>query len=403
MSAHGRPEALGPTARSAEGSATIRNVATLRAALVLPVLLLAAACSTKDLRSDKIQYESAAPPRTLEIPPDLSQLPRDDRFGVPENRGPVTASATAARAQTRTTGSADAGVAPTFANARIERDGNQRWLIVDNTPEQAFTVVLEFLPSIGLAIERQEPKLGIIETAWAENRAKLPQDIIRRTLGRLLDQVFSTGEQDRFRIRIERTAKNTAEIFVSHRGMVEVFTSQAQDSTKWQPRPSDPELEAEILQLLAQRFAAAGRTQTAAADAAPIVVPTQTLPELSRLVAADGGNPARVVIDEPFDRAWRRVGLALDRGGFTVEDRDRGKGVYFVRYLDPVLEQKQRDSQGWLSKLFGRDAKIEAQQFRVLVVAEGSRTVVTVQDREGKTDGGPTSGKILAQVNDQLR
>jgi len=380
-----------------------RSLAVLRAAFVLPVLLLAAACSTKDLRGDKIQYESAAPPKTLEIPPDLSQLPRDDRFGVPVNRGPVTASATAAQAQARSTSNADAGVAPTFPNARIERDGNQRWLVVDNSPEQAFTVVLEYLPALGLAIERQEPKLGLIETAWAENRAKLPQDIIRRTLGRLLDQVYSTGEQDKFRIRIERTAKNTAEIFVSHRGMIEVYTTAAADQTKWQPRPSDPELEAEILQLLAQRFAAPGRTQATAAGAAPVIVPTQTLPEMARLVPADSGGPARVVIDEPFDRAWRRVGLALDRGGFTVEDRDRAKGVYFVRYLDPVDEQKQRDGQGWLSKLFGRDAKIEAQQFRVLVTAEGTRTVVTVQDREGKTDGGPTSGKILAQVNEQLR
>jgi outer membrane protein assembly factor BamC len=364
--------------------------------------LLAAGCSTKDLRGDKIEYQSAAPPRTLEVPPDLSQLPRDDRFGVPQSRGPVTASAAAAsRAQARP---ADAGVAPNFPNARIERDGNQRWLAVESTPEQAFAVVVEYLPSIGLALERQDPKLGIVETVWAENRAKLPQDIIRRTLGRLIDQVFSTGEQDKFRVRIERTAKNTSEIFVSHRGMIEVFTSQAQDSTKWQPRPSDPELEAEILQMLAQRFAAPARTQTAAAAGAPAAVATAPVqPETSRMVAADGANPARVVIDEPFDRAWRRVGLALDRGGFTVEDRDRAKGVYFVRYIDPVAEQKQRDSQGFLSKLFGRDVKIEAQQFRVLVAAEGARSVVTVQDRDGKGDGGATSNKILAQVNDQLR
>jgi outer membrane protein assembly factor BamC len=379
-----------------------RSVACARAAAAALAALLAAGCSTKDLRGDKIEYQSAAPPRTLEVPPDLSQLPRDDRFGMPESRGPVTASAAAAsRAQARP---ADAGVAPSFPNARIEREGNQRWLAVETTPEQAFAVVVEYLPSIGLALERQDPKLGIVETAWAENRAKLPQDIIRRTLGRLIDQVFSTGEQDKFRVRIERTAKNTAEIFVSHRGMIEVFTSQAQDSTKWQPRPSDPELEAEILQMLAQRFAAPARTQTAAVAGAPAAVavaPAQ--PEISRLVAADGANPARVVIDEPFDRAWRRVGVALDRGGFTVEDRDRAKGVYFVRYIDPVAEQKQRDSQGFLSKLFGRDVKIEAQQFRVLVAAEGARTVVTVQDRDGKGDGGATSNKILAQVNDQLR
>lgn len=381
------------------------SAAFVRASCALLMAVLLAACSTADLRSDKIDYASAKPPSTLEVPPDLSQLPRDDRFAVPE-RGTVTAStvtaAAASRAQPRA--GAVATVAPAFANARIEREGNQRWLAVDVPPEQAFTVVLEYLPSIGLAIEREDPKLGIVETAWAENRANLPQDPLRKLLGRFAGMVYSTGEQDKFRVRIERTAKNTAEIFVSHRGMVEVFTSQAQDSTKWQPRPSDPELEAEVLQLLAQRFAAPARTQTAAAAAPSAASATQaTAPQVARYVPAGGASPARVVIDEPFDRAWRRVGLALDRGGFTVEDRDRNKGVYFVRYVDPVFEQKQRDRQGFFSKIFGRDVKIDAQQFRVLVGADGARTVVTVQDRDGKPDAGATSDKILAQINDQLR
>jgi outer membrane protein assembly factor BamC len=264
--------------------------------------------------------------------------------------------------------------------------------------------VREFLPTIGLQVEREDAKVGIIETTWAENRAKLPQDIIRRTLGRFLDQIYSTGEMDKYRVRIERTAANTAEIYISHRGMIEVFTTSAQDSTKWQPRPSDPELEAELLQRLAQRFAPSAQPPSGTVVAAPGAAATAVAqPEVSRLQPADGSNPARVTINEPFDRAWRRVGLALDRGGFTVEDRDRTRGVYFVRYIDPEVEQKQRDSQGWLSKLFGRDVKIDAQQFRVLVAAAGERTVVTVQDRDGKPDTSATSGKILAQINEQLR
>jgi outer membrane protein assembly factor BamC len=299
-------------------------------------------------------------------------------------------------------------VAPAAPNARIERDGTQRWLVVDVPPERAFTVVKEFLPTIGLQVEREDAAVGIVETAWAENRANLPQSLIRGLLGRFLGQVYSTGEMDKFRFRVERTAGNTSEVFISHRGMIEVFTSQAQDSTRWQPRPSDPELEAELLQRLALQFgpaqAPAGTaTAAAAAGAAAAGGAPATAPELARLLPADGSNPARVSVNEPFDRAWRRVGLALDRGGFTVEDRDRARGVYFVRYLDPEIEQRQRDSQGFLSKLFGRDAKVEAQQFRVLVAAAGERTVVTVQDRDGKPDASPTAAKILAQITDQLR
>jgi outer membrane protein assembly factor BamC len=159
-----------------------------------------------------------------------------------------------------------------------------------------------------------------------------------------------------------------------------------------------------MLQLLAQRFAAPPPTQTAsAAPSGGVAVTPSQQPEMARLLPADGPKPARVVVDEPFDRAWRRVGLALDRGGFTVEDRDRAKGLYFVRYVDPQMEQKQRDNQGLFSRLFGRDVKIDAQQFRVLVVADGQRSVVTVEDRDGKPEAGATSDKILAQINEQLR
>ena len=380
-----------------------------RAAAVLAVVGLVAGCSTLNLSSDKIEYQSAPAPRTLEIPPDLSQLPRDDRFAVPDRTGATasaTASATAAANRGQPRGGTVLSVAPAVPNARIEREGTQRWLVVDVAPEQAFNAVREFLPTIGLQIEREDAKVGVVETAWAENRANLPQSLLRGLLGRFLGQVYSSGEMDKFRFRVERTAANTSEIFVSHRGMVEVFTTQAQDATKWQPRPSDPELEAELLQRLAQRFAVAPVPATAAAaGAAPAAsaAPPLVAPERSRLLPADASNPARVSIDEPFDRAWRRVGLALDRGGFTVEDRDRVRGLYFVRYLDPEVEQRQRDSQGLLSKLFGRDAKVDAQQFRVLVASSGAGTVVTVQDRDGKPDGGPTAGKILAQINEQLR
>lgn len=383
----------------------------LRLAAAFAVAGALAACSTANLTSDRIEYQSAPAPRTLEVPPDLSQLPRDDRFAVPDSgraASSATASATAAAAASRgpVRGGTVLAVAPTVPNARIEREGTQRWLVVDVPPEQAFNVVREFLPTIGLQIEREDARVGVVETVWAENRANLPQSMLRGLMGRFLGQVFSTGEMDKFRFRVERTAANTSEIFVSHRGMVEVFTSQAQDSTKWQPRPSDPELEAELLQRLAQRFAPApaqAQATAAAAAGSGVAVPVSAPPEVARLLPADASGPARVSINEPFDRAWRRVGLALDRGGFTVEDRDRARGLYFVRYLDPEIEQKQRDSQGFLSKMFGRDAKVEAQQFRVLVAAAGERTDVTVQDRDGKPDAGPTAGKILAQINDQLR
>lgn len=370
-------------------------------------------CSSLGISTDKVDYRSVQAQRPLELPPDLAPLPGNDRFTVP---GVTTASATqqATVARPQAAGSA-AVVAPGNTVAQIERAGNQRWLAVNVPPEQAYAVVREFWPSVGLQLERDDPALGIVETVWAENRAKLPQDIIRRTLGRVFDSAYSTGEQDKFRTRIERTAKNTSEIFISHRGMIEVYTSTAKDQTRWQPRPADSELEAEMMQRLMLRFAPA--TSTAAAPAAPAAVAAGAKPagtaavtaagaQLVRMVPGADGRLTRLEVDEPFDRAWRRVGLGLDRGGFTVEDRDRTNGVYFVRYLDPEYEAKQREKQGIFTKMLGLDSKIEAQQFRVQVgaaAAGSSSSTVTVLTKEGKPELSGTSDKILRQLNDQMR
>ena len=373
-------------------------------------------CSSLGISTDKVDYRSVQAQRPLELPPDLAPLPGNDRFTVP---GVTTASATqqATVARPQAAGSA-AVVAPGNTVAQIERAGNQRWLAVNVPPEQAYAVVREFWPSVGLQLERDDPALGIVETVWAENRAKLPQDIIRRTLGRVFDSAYSTGEQDKFRTRIERTAKNTSEIFISHRGMIEVYTSTAKDQTRWQPRPADSELEAEMMQRLMLRFAPAAATTTASTPAAaPAATAAGAKPastaavtaagaQLVRMVPGADGRLARLEVDEPFDRAWRRVGLGLDRGGFTVEDRDRTNGVYFVRYLDPEYEAKQREKQGIFTKMLGLDSKIEAQQFRVQVgaaAAGSSGSTVTVLTKEGKPELSGTSDKILRQLNDQMR
>ncbi|MFY8120728.1 MAG: outer membrane protein assembly factor BamC [Burkholderiaceae bacterium] len=376
-------------------------------------------CTVTNFGSDRIDYKGVpASTRSLEVPPELSPLPPNDRFAVP---GTATASGTAtATPAARPAGSA-AAVAPNTPNARIERAGGQRWLAVDVTPEQAYAVVRDFWPSVGLALDREDPAAGIVETVWAENRANLPQDILRRTLGRLIDGLYSTGEQDRFRTRIERTAKNTAEIYVSHRGMEEVYTTTQRDATRWQPRASDPELEAEMLQRLLLRFgstAAPASPRTAAAPstsagapatgaAAPVAGAAASAAaaqaQTVRLVSGGNGRAERVEIDEPFDRAWRRVGLGLDRGAFTVEDRDRANGVYFVRYLDPEVEAKQRSQQGVFSRLFGGDPKIVAPQYRVLVLSSGNMSTVTVLDKDGKPELSPIGDRILTLLNQQLR
>jgi outer membrane protein assembly factor BamC len=364
---------------------------------------LLAGCSGGILpESKKIDYKSAGKLPPLEIPPDLTRPNRDERYTVPDvnARGTATFSAyTADRAgQSRTTTAQD--VLPQVDKMRIERSGTQRWLVVGGSPDKLWPSVKEFWQETGFLVNLEIAEAGIMETDWAENRAKLPQDIIRGTLGKVFDSLYSTAERDKFRTRLEKGAEpDTVEIYISHRGMYEVYVNEGKSDTKWQPRPADPELEAEMLRRLMVRLGvdeARAKTMVAAEQ-------RQERAKLTR--AADGVGA--LTLDEAFDRAWRRVGLALDRVGFTVEDRDRSQGLYFVRYVDPEVDNKSKKDDGFLSKLkFWQSSGSkpdQAIQYRIHVKSVNDGTTLQVMTREGGVDKSETSRKILGLLHDQLK
>ena len=231
-----------------------------------------------------------------------------------------------------------------------------------------------------------------METDWAENRAKLPQDIIRGTLGKLVDSIYSTGELDRFRTRMERTPTGT-EIYISHRGMQEVYTNTRQDQTVWQPRPSDPELEAEFLRRLMVKLGVS-QEQAKQVAATAAAAPVQTA-----RVSNVGGQPI-VQLSDGFDRAWRRIGLALDRTGFTVEDRDRSAGVYFVRYVPPNPDKKEP---GFFGKLFSSSKTEAPLKFRILVKSQGESSTVSVQNEAGAPETSANAERIVKVIADDLK
>lgn len=361
-----------------------------------------AACSSLGIESKKIDYKSASKVKvpTLEVPPDLTSPKRDDRFAVPDTGGKGTATfseysgerSPQARAQQQS------DVLPQVDKARIERSGNQRWLVVAETPDKLWDQVKDFWQETGFLIKLELPEAGVMETDWAENRAKIGQDMLRNFLGKALDSLYSTAERDKFRTRLEPGAvPGTTDVFISHRGMYEIYISEGKDQTRWQPRESDPELEAEMLRRLMVRFGTdqkRAEAEMAAAKAKP----------LERVKLARGNDGAGTLeVQESFDRAWRRVGLALDRVGFTVEDRDRSKGLYFVRYVDPEADNKKDD--GLLTKLaFWKGAAPPPQtKFRVFVKDGGVATTVQVLSFEGGVDQSDTSKKILGLLYDQLK
>jgi outer membrane protein assembly factor BamC len=373
--------------------------------VALSLLVFVTACSSLGIESKKIEYKSAGKAPTLETPPDLVAPARDDRFAVPDIGGKGSATYSAYANERTPEGKAAKGsdVLPDVDKARIERSGNQRWLVVAGTPDKVWGTVKDFWQENGLLITVEQPEAGVMETDWAENRAKIPQDMIRNFLGKVIDSLYSTAERDKFRTRLEPGAEpGTTEIYVSHRGMYEVFVSEGKDQTKWQPRPADPDLEAEMLRRLMIRFGSEEKRATAALATA------QERPvERAKIVRASDGA-GTLEVQERFDRAWRRVGLALDRVGFTVEDRDRSKGLYFVRYVDPEADStSKKDSEGWLAKLNpfkGSDASaLSKMQYRIYVADGGVVSTIQVLSREGGADNSETARRILSLLHEQLK
>ena len=373
----------------------------IRKVLAAGALLLLGACSL-----DKgVEYKSAGQLPPLDIPPDLTAPTRDNRFALPETAksGTTLSGYQAERQEART----NTTLLPSVEGMRIERDGSERWLVVQQPAEKIWPLVKEFWQENGFLIKLEVPEAGVMETDWAENRAKIPQGVVRDFLGKIADNLFSTSERDRFRTRLERTADGKGtEVYISHRGLEEVF-SDAKDvavghiDTVWQPRPPDPGLEAEFLRRLMVRLGAADERakQMVAASAAP----GRERAELRK--AGDGTDLLQV--NEPFDRAWRRVGLALDRVGFTVEDRDRQKGLYFVRYADPDQEVKKP---GILDRIFssGKDSLVKAEEYRVQVTpgqapGQAEASQVHVLNKSGAPEASKTAQRILALLHEQLK
>ncbi len=368
-------------------------VATPARCAALALVAALSGCSSIDgfLSGDKVDYRnSAAKTKPLEVPPDLTQLARDPRY-APQG-GVISAAATPQTPALQQGSAALTSVAPSVVGTvRVEKQGLQRWLVAEAPPEVVYPEVRAFWQERGFAQTTDNAQAGVMETDWVENRAKLPNDLIRSTLGRLVDRLYDSGERDRFRTRIERGASGT-EIYLSHRGLEEVYTNERKESTVWRPRDNDPQLESEILTHLLMRLGSKVDSAKAALANAP------EAPARARALASAG----TFELDEPFDRAWRRVGLALDRSGFSVEDRDRSAGLFYVRYIDPKAAAAEEPN--FFARLFGAKGPDKSPvRYRVVLKGNDAKTTISVQTSAGAAEGGNTGKTIVSQLVRELR
>jgi len=362
-------------------------------------LITLTACSTFSSMtdSDKVDYKKTGEVRgpNLAVPPDLVTAQADRRYIVQDGSATMSEYSQALKKSSQMRANVLTGI----PGMRIERDGDRRWLVVDKPAADLYPQIKDFWQENGFLLLIDSPSTGIMETDWAENRAKIPQDFIRRNLGRVLDSIYDSGERDRYRTRLEVQKPDITEIYITHKGAIETPVKDASGAmimTQWMPRPNDPQLEVIFLTRLMERL---GMTQE---QAKAQVAASNITPKTPSTKLVEDGSTTRIEMSSSFDRAWRDIGLALDRSNFTVDDRDRSRGIYFVRYVNP---KDVGDGRSWFGRTFGKsnDADKTAKLYRVVVQTRGeNQVVVLVQDADGKPENTTTGNQLLTTLERQL-
>lgn len=377
---------------------TPSTIRLLTACGFLSAVVLVSGCSSLNETlggQNAIDYSSVIRTDPLSVPPDLTQAAADPRY-----RAPATGSTTFSQFQAQlnqggpTTGMGQPQVLPSFPDMEVKRDGDLRWLNVKLTPDQLYPKIVDFWVDNGFSLAVNDPKAGIMVTNWAENRAKIPESWLRQALGSVLDTVWDSGTRDKFRTIIERDGQYTT-VYISHQHMTEVQYGVDKTSVQWENGREDPGLNAAML---ARLMVSLGE---GVEDARKKMAIAQ-LDEQKPAVIDNINATATLSIDEPFDKAWRRVGLALDSGSFAVDDRDRSKGDFFVRYVDTDTGVSREEQNAFTRFFFGRKDPQVAQLYRLNLVQEGNVTVVKVFDASNTQDTSETAKRILTVLSDQL-
>jgi outer membrane protein assembly factor BamC len=356
----------------------------------LLVILSLAACSTTNRKG---KYNTGAVDTSLDVPPGLSKPKQTESMAVPSIASDRTSYS---KYQQQDSGdSANRDLLPPIKNAKLVRDGDLRWLEIELPPQQVWDDMIRFLRSEGFKIKYQNPATGVIQTDWQENQEYLPTNWFARTMNKL----SSTGLMDRYRVRLERTDDpNRTVIYLSHAGMEEIAYNEAVNTdvvdTLWQPRSSDPELEAEML----LRFLV---FQGMAEPEAEKIVAPEEKEDVIRAEFANVDGAKVINVKENFPRTWRRVGLAIDRLGLTLDDKVRSDGIYLISLNEDFLKTHQEE-EGLVGKLFGGGGKQQT-EFAINIVDQGETSVVSVKDRDGKYSDAPNAALVTELLYAQLR
>jgi outer membrane protein assembly factor BamC len=275
---------------------------------------------------------------------------------------------------------------------RIGTQGNVRWLDVNAPAETLWPKIRDFWRSVGISVKRDEPKIGIMETEWSENRAGLPMDWLRKSLGKMFQGAYDAGTRDRYRIRVEKPAANSTRIFLTHKGAEKMITDSL---TGWELRPPNHELEAELLNRLKSFL-------QGDIGAAKGSVSTREAGQTSSLVSlvTQEGLPVLQVHDN-YKRSWVLTGIMLDRMGLVAEKRNQSAGIYEVKYQGNDEDTAKR---GFFSRILGgrKTILVKGQTYQVHIQDAGKISVVRMMDEEGKPLDKRLSGIVLERLKKEF-
>ncbi|MCF6353651.1 MAG: outer membrane protein assembly factor BamC [Candidatus Polarisedimenticolaceae bacterium] len=347
---------------------------------------------SKYLPDRKVDYKKEKQAEeNLEIPPDLTKgsIEGADMASGTTSSGAATYSDYVDERKRATPASGAAGgarVLPRIEDITVKRDGDQRWLVVRASADEVWHKIISFWQENKIPLLEQNPLVGIMRTRWIEHRADSK----------------TAATRDQYRVRLEEGEETgVTEVYLTHRGMEQQFIKDGTDGDGrpvWAMRPADHGLEAEMLRRMMLFFGLSN--QRASQDLAKADIHKHR----SELLQEQGQSELEIA--EEFPRAWRIIGIALDRGGFAVEDRDRAKGIYYVRYNDPTHSEEKK--KGILSKLaFWRDDDHDdfdkETQYQVKLQKKGEATRVTIQNDDGVRSNSDTAKRILVLLHEQIK
>ncbi len=357
------------------------------------LLFLSTGCSTVDSLMDTtngINYKNSNSIKTLEFPPDLTAPQFDAAFALPVS-GSISASTVNQQRADRYSGS-EVNVLPTSADMHMGSSGTVRWLDVDASANSLWPKIRDFWRSLGVNVVKDEPRIGIMVTEWAENRAGLPKDWLRQALGSMLQGTFDAGQRDQYRVRVEKTSANKTRIYLTHKGSEKIVT---ETGVGWELRPPKHELEAEMLNRL-QAFLQGDQYSATKNVNKSDAAQTNSLVTL----VTEDGNPI-LQVHESYKKAWARTGVMLERMGLNVESRKQSQGIYGVIYSG---DEAVANTGGFFSRLFQgkRTFLTKGDEYQIHIRDAGRLAEVRVMDEEGKPLPIAQSQRILARLKQEF-